>query len=63
MKINTQHIRIADIFIVGPLMIYSGYKSTMPDYLRYTMMIFGAATIIYNGFRYLQQQNQAEPLP
>jgi hypothetical protein len=52
---KAQIIRVADVFIVGPLMIYGGRhlkrKTRLPGI---TLEIFGWLTIFYNGLNYLK---------
>lgn len=50
---KSQNIRILDVFLIGPVMIYGAYKSNMHPALRITLAIFGICTIYYNGKNYL----------
>lgn len=50
----TQNIRLLDIFVIGPLMIYAGAKAEgLNDIARGGLILFGATTIAYNGINYL----------
>jgi hypothetical protein len=52
---KTQIIRLVDILIIGPLMIYLGwhnYKSEK-DWMYLVLIFFGATTITYNWKNYL----------
>ena len=50
---KTQAIRLADVFLIGPVMMYAGLGKRMPEMLRLALFAFGALTIIYNGANYL----------
>jgi hypothetical protein len=52
---KTQAIRLADVYLVGPVMIWGGIKLT-PEHpvLGPLLVVFGAATITYNGRNYLR---------
>lgn len=56
---KTQTIRLADVFFVGPVMIYGGLKlarETENRLLGNVLALLGAATIVYNGRNYLKLQ-------
>lgn len=56
-----QKIRILDVAVIGPLMIYAGVKSKeLPEAARAALVIFGASTIGYNGINLLQSDKQHE---
>ena len=49
-----QFVRLVDVFILGPFMMWFGYQAKgIDDIYRYTMIIVGFLTIIYNGRNYL----------
>jgi len=55
--VKSQWIRLVDVFIIGPLMIYlgiQGYEQTK-DYLYLALVFFGSTTITYNLKNYLHQ--------
>jgi hypothetical protein len=62
--IKSQWIRLVDIFIIGPLMIYLGFNAIHQQednslqnenliWLYYVLIFFGATTITYNLRNYL----------
>lgn len=53
---KTQTIRLLDIFLIGPLMIYIGIKIKPISFFN-VVGIFGATTITYNLKNYLFIQN------
>jgi len=57
MKNKTQTIRILDVVVIGPTMIYAGaIKSTLPTWSKWALIGFGAATIVYNANNYLKNK-------
>ena len=52
---KSQYVRLIDIFLLGPFMIYFGINATgVPELANTLMIIAGIATIIYNGRNYLK---------
>jgi hypothetical protein len=49
-----QNLRLIDVFLLGPFMIWFGYKSQVTG--RWIMMISGGLTIAYNGRNYLRNR-------
>jgi hypothetical protein len=56
---NTQNVRLLDVFLLGPLMIYvaSKYRLRQPE--RALLFITGIATITTNGINYLNVRERA----
>jgi len=52
---NTQAVRLVDVFIIGPILIYASTFKTLPSYLRIALLLIGVATIIYNGNNYIKK--------
>jgi len=52
-----QMIRLADVFLVGPLMIYGAAQIDKPI-IRDLLLLSGLATIMYNGGKYLLVSKQ-----
>jgi TRAP-type C4-dicarboxylate transport system permease small subunit len=50
--VKSQWVRLADILLLGPLMIYAGIRADQ-DWVRVPLMIFGATTITYNLRNYI----------
>lgn len=52
---KSQHIRLLDIFIIGPLMIYFGYSVYLDtgNWLALILLFFGGTTITYNLRNYI----------
>ncbi len=52
---KTQWIRLADVFIIGPLMVWGGYAlRERNSKAGNTLMAMGAGTVAYNGRNYLR---------
>lgn len=54
-KEKSQRIRLVDMFLLGPFMIWFGIQAqAVPDLAKGVMVISGIATVIYNGRNYLR---------
>ena len=53
-----QAVRLADIAVFGPMMIYSGLNKKMPRWLRWGIVIVGVGTIVYNFHYYMVNRAQ-----
>lgn len=51
-----QFIRVLDVILIGPLMIYAAQKGQLSLTVRNALLFFGVSTIIYNGRNYLLQR-------
>ena len=52
---KSQTVRLCDILILAPFLIYAGaIKSTLPNIVRTGLVITGIATLLYNGKNYLK---------
>ncbi len=50
--VKAQPVRMADVLVFGPLMIYSGLGKATPQWVRVGMVIIGVGTILYNLSNY-----------
>jgi len=50
--IKAQSVRVADVWVFGPLMIYSALGKSTPTWVRVGMLIIGIGTIAYNLHNY-----------
>lgn len=64
---KSQNIRLVDVFILAPIMIYAGAtKSNLPKWVKWSLIGMGVATAVYNGKNFLknrknlQQSNKTE---
>lgn len=53
---KTQFIRLLDIGVIGPVMIYVALTDKPDKFLRSLLFVFGALTITYNLSNYLKQR-------
>ena len=54
--IGKQKIRLMDVFLFGPLIIYGGFKLGIRSWLGIALVIIGIGTIVYNGNEYLKNK-------
>lgn len=50
---KTQAIRLLDVFLIGPLMIYYGHNSNAVSIFSLLLVFFGATTMTYNLKNYI----------
>ena len=56
---KTQEVRLFDVFIIGPFLMYMGMKSgKMTSNEQIILALFGLGTILYNGKNYFEQREQ-----
>ena len=56
---KTQEIRLMDIFLLAPFMVYFGITATgVPQWTKFTMVVAGILTAIYNGRNYLRKRKR-----
>ena len=56
---KSQLVRLADVFLIGPLLIHSGdTKSNLPNWLKVSLIGLGTATILYNGRNYIKNESK-----
>ncbi len=53
---KSQNIRLVDVFILSPIMIYAGTFKSLPTWLRVSMIGMGVATAFYNGKNFLKNR-------
>jgi len=51
--VKTQAIRLLDVFVIGPLMIYGASKMPIGPAAA-LLAVFGISTVIYNGVNYFE---------
>jgi len=57
---KNQMVRLAECFIVSPLCIYAGirYRKELPKWLSTSLVVFGTATLAYNGSNFIINWNR-----
>jgi hypothetical protein len=53
---DVQNVRMFDVFVLGPLMIYTATQKSLPFWLRMTLLFFGITTILYNADNYIKNK-------
>ena len=48
-----QSVRLMDVFVLAPAMVYASTYKQIPDYVRIILFISGVCTLIFNGRNYL----------
>ena len=48
-----QNVRLIDVFVLAPAMIYASTYKQMPDYVRLILFVSGIATLWFNGSNYI----------
>jgi hypothetical protein len=46
---KSQWVRLADVWIIGPAMVWAGLDTTKPKVLRYGLIGMGIGTVLYNA--------------
>ena len=54
MASNVQLVRLADVFLIGPFLIYAGTRKELPKNIQIGLIGVGIGTILYNGYNYLK---------
>tara|TARA_R110002020_G_scaffold56171_7_gene155659 strand:+ start:740 stop:961 length:222 start_codon:yes stop_codon:yes gene_type:complete len=54
---KSQAVRLYDVFLLAPFLIYIGYKAKgLKNWERYAVYFIGASTLWYNGRNYLKNK-------
>lgn len=56
---NVQTVRLFDVFVIAPILIYAGGQKSINEPLRYAILTIGIATLFYNGHNYLKVKENA----
>lgn len=51
---KAQSVRLVDVFVLGPLMVWYAGASRGPEWARAALGVAGLLTIAYNGANYLR---------
>ncbi len=51
---KAQSVRVFDVLLLGPAMVYAGYKKKLTPNLSTLFMLAGVGTIIFNGANYIK---------
>lgn len=50
--LTVQQIRLIDVFVITPILLYTATRQELPRPLRVTLLVLGVATFVYNGYHY-----------
>ena len=53
--LNKQQVRLLDVFVVAPFLIYTSTLKGNPSWVRLFLLVLGVATLLYNGSNYLKE--------
>lgn len=59
---KSQNIRLVDVFLLGPFMIWFGTKSKLPEWSKFVMIISGIYTIFYNANNFIENYLERDEL-
>jgi len=51
---NVQKVRLLDVFVIAPVLMYASTKKQLSDSMRLTILGIGVATLIYNAHNYIK---------
>lgn len=51
--LNVQDIRLIDVFVIAPFLLYVSSKKELSPMVRLTLFTFGSLTLLYNANNYL----------
>lgn len=55
-----QSVRLLDVFVLGPFMIWSGHRARrLPGWARAGLVLAGLGTVAYNAQNYLALRNRS----
>lgn len=57
-KESVQLVRLADVFLIGPFLVYVGTRRELPIAVRLGLWAVGVGTVIYNGRNYLREASK-----
>ena len=49
---TVQYVRIADVVIIAPILIYAGFKIGIETPLGILLVLIGIGTLFYNGYNF-----------
>ncbi len=54
---KTQQVRLIDVFLLGPFMVWFAVVSKdVPEWAKITLAVAGVLTSLYNGHHFLKQE-------
>jgi len=59
---KSQTVRLVDVFVLAPIMIYAGTLKSLPMWVRLSLIGMGVATAVYNGKNFLHNKSNLQKL-
>jgi hypothetical protein len=60
---KSQQVRLIDVFLLGPFMIWAGAtQRQLPPWAKALLVVSGAATVVYNARNYLLVEAEEETI-
>jgi len=59
---KSQFVRLADVFVLAPIMIYAGTFKSLPTWVRYSLYAMGVATAVYNAKNFIENRRNLQKL-
>lgn len=56
--VNKQNVRLLDVFVVAPFLIYTSTLKHSPSWVRASLLFLGMATLGYNGYHFLEEKKK-----
>lgn len=56
--LDVQNVRLLDVFIVAPFLIYTSTLKGNPSWVRLSLFTLGVATFVYNGVNYIENKKK-----
>jgi hypothetical protein len=53
-----QAVRLVDVFLLGPFMMWAGSRRKLPGWASATLTLSGWATVLYNATNYLHERKR-----
>jgi len=57
---KSQNIRLIDVFVLAPIMVYAGTFKSLPTWVRISLIGMGVATAFYNGKNFLENRKNLQ---
>lgn len=57
---KSQNIRIIDVFVIAPIIIYAGTFKALPIWVRLSLIGIGVAAAVYNAKNFLENRSNLQ---
>jgi hypothetical protein len=54
--LTAQDVRLIDVVLIAPFLIYVSLRKELPNPIRITLFGLGVATLLYNGYNYIKNK-------